>query len=44
MSQSVTFNTLTFRGPWVLLRQPPHRVTGIDKAVPTESISATEQA
>jgi RNA polymerase sigma-70 factor (ECF subfamily) len=35
---------LTFDGWWALLRQPPHRVTGIDKAVSTDSISDSEQA
>lgn len=36
--------SLTFNASWVLLRQPTGRVTGIDKAVPTESNSANEQA
>lgn len=36
--------SLTFNASWVLLRQPPSRVTGIDKAVPTESTNANEQA
>jgi RNA polymerase sigma-70 factor (ECF subfamily) len=44
MSQTLTMSTLTFPGPWVLLRQPPGWVPGIDKAVSIESISANEQA
>jgi RNA polymerase sigma factor (sigma-70 family) len=44
MSHTLTFNTLTFGDSWVLLRGHPHRVSGIDKAVPTESTSATDQA
>lgn len=44
MSQTLTHSTLTFAGPWVLLRGPSGRVPGIDKAVSTESMSANEQA
>lgn len=44
MPQTLAINTLTFRGPWVLLRGLPERVRGIDQAVSTESISANEQA
>jgi RNA polymerase sigma factor (sigma-70 family) len=44
MSQTQTMGTLTFQGPWVLLRGLPDRVPGVDKAVSTESISANEQA
>jgi RNA polymerase sigma factor (sigma-70 family) len=44
MAQTLTLSTLTFDGSWVLLRQPTFRVSGTDKAVPTESISASDQA
>lgn len=36
--------SLTFDGPWALLRQPPQRRMNSDKAVPIESLSASEQA
>ena len=44
MLPSLTFSTLTFSGPCVLLRQPLRRATGIHKAVPIESTSTSEQA
>src|SRR5215469_2418513 len=44
MAQTLTLSTLTFDGAWVLLRQPTIRVTRSDKALSTESISASEQA
>lgn len=37
-------SSLTFEGPWVLLRQPSPRRLDSDKAVPTETPSASEQA
>lgn len=38
------FTSLTFNGPWVLLRQPPPSWRDSDKAVSTELPSASEQA
>ncbi|MFK2900391.1 sigma-70 family RNA polymerase sigma factor [Dyella jejuensis] len=40
----MSFPSLTFDGPWVLLRQVSGRVAGISKAVSSESSSASEQA
>jgi len=37
-------SSLTFDGPWVLLRQPSSRRLSSDKAVSTETPSASEQA